>query len=68
MKFSQFKEEQKALGKVNGIFSLIAYIITYKTKETLSILALVLIAWIATMILDPSLAVSIKYKLVGWIK
>jgi hypothetical protein len=64
MKYQEFK----SLGKVSGIFSLIAFIITYKTKETLSILTLVLVAWIATLILNPDMAASIKNYITGLLK
>jgi hypothetical protein len=68
MKFSQFKEEQKALGKVTGVFSFLAFVLAYKTKETLAIILLMLMGWIITILIDPSIAVLVKSKIVGLIK
>jgi hypothetical protein len=68
MKYSQYKEEKQALGKVNGIFSFLAYILTFKTKEVLSIITLFLLTWIATMILNPEVALSIRKYLIGLTK
>jgi hypothetical protein len=60
MKYSDYKEEQKAFGKINGLFMLIAYLIRFRMKELFFILILFLLAWIVTIIINPSMAFSIK--------
>lgn len=68
MKYNEYKEQRAALGKVTGAFSFAAYALTYKTKELLSVLAVLLVAWIATLILNPGIAAAIKNSVVGLFK
>jgi len=60
MKYSQYKEEQAAFGKINGLFRLIAYLIRFRMKEVFFILILFLLAWITTIIINPSVAIYVK--------
>jgi hypothetical protein len=64
MKYSQFREEQAAFGKINGLFTLIAYLIRFRMKELFFILILFLLAWITTIIINPSIAVSVKTMII----
>jgi hypothetical protein len=68
MKYSDYKEEQKAFGKINGILTLVAYMLRYRSKEVFLLLIFILAGWIITIIIDPSIALSAKKYIIGLLK
>ena len=60
MKYSQYKDEQKAFGKINGFWTWFAYMTRYKTKETFFVIDVVQFGLIAVLIADPEIAKMIR--------
>jgi len=65
MNYKEFKEtkslETKAFKSINGVWTMAAYLISYRLKELLLILTVVLLFWIVTLIVNPSVAATIRY-------
>jgi dolichol kinase len=70
MKFSEYrekrKEEVKAFHMINGIWTLLAYLISYRLKEFLLLVIVALISWTVLVIIKPEIAVAAK-KIIGGI-
>lgn len=56
MKYDEFK----AMKGVKGLWSWLAFICTYHTKELFGFMIIILCGWIATLIINPSIAVTVK--------
>lgn len=68
MKYSQYRDEQKAFGKISGFWTWIAYMMRYRAKETFAFLVVILLAWIVTIIMNPSIAEHIRSYFLQFLK
>ena len=64
MKYSEYKEKQKdavkAFKMINGLWTLLAYLISYRMKELLLLCVVLLLSWIVIMMVNPNIAFYIK--------
>ena len=73
MNYKEFKalkdSESKAFKGVNGVWTLAAYLISYRTKELLLVLVAALFFWLIIVIVNPSVAATIRHFMikVGWL-
>ena len=72
MKYSEYREkrreETKAFSMINGIWTLLAYLISYRMKEFLLLVVVVLLSWTVFVIVKPEIATTIKKIIIGLLK
>ena len=72
MKYSEYrekqKEEAKAFSMVNGLWTFLAYLISYRMKEFLFLVVVILLSWSIFVITKPEIAVTIKKIIIGLLK
>ena len=72
MKYSEYREkrreETKAFSMINGIWTLLAYLISYRMKEFLFLIVIILLSWSVFVVMKPEIATTIKKIIIGLLK
>jgi hypothetical protein len=75
MKYNEYKiklikerQENKDYSQINGLWTLLAYIFRYQTKELFGILLIIAVPLIVAMIINPDIAFAIKQFIIHRIK